>query len=219
MKKQLILFVLLVTGGFVFAAKGLVVTQKYITGTDGQHITVTWYVTETQCKLKMLFSDKDVNSVTYFIPDAEGSKLLTYSDGPVPAGSVKTYFSIPVKDIKTDTENKVNVQRSGELKTLSGMNCEKMVVNSGNTVTEMWVTKDFTADYYRFASFFRSSYELKGLSEGKIKGFPLSSVTRDNTGKVLNGYELISVTSADLADTEFTVPAEYKSAEEVKAKK
>ena len=50
------------------------------------------------------------------------------------------------------------------------------------------------------------------MSEGKISGFPLSSFTKDESGKVINSYELISVSSTEILDEEFTVPAEYKSA-------
>lgn len=207
--KKSITFLFLLVSGLIFAGKGLIVTQKYNSGKDGQQITVTWYITETQCKLKMQFSDKDVNTTTYFIPDMKNNQLLSYSDAAA-AGAQKTYYGIPVQNIKAEIEP-LRVERTGEAKTISGINCEKIIARSGSTITEMWVTKDFNADYYRFASFFRSSYELKALSGGSMKGFPLSSVTKDNTGKVINSYELVSVSSVEIADSEFVVPAEYKS--------
>lgn len=218
MKNYFFLLLLLGTS-VVFAGKGLVVTQKYSTTVEGQNVTVTWYVTETQCKLKMLFSDKDVNTTNYFIPDVMSSKLLTYSDGAVPAGASKIYYSFPVAEIKGTLEAST-IEHTGEIKQIGGMNCEKILAKTGNNFTEMWVTKDFKTDYYRFASFFKNSYELKALSEGRIKGFPLSSVTKDNSGKVINAFQLLSVSSTEISDTEFNVPAEYKSADEVgKAKK
>jgi hypothetical protein len=216
-KTYSIIFLSLVTA-IAFAGKGLVVTQKYNTGKDGQSVTVTWYVTETQCKLKMLYSDKDINTVNYFIPDVSSSKLLSYTEGATPAGVPKTYYSIPVSGIKSALEASV-VERTGETKMINGMNCEKIISKTATTTTEMWVTKDFKADYYRFASFFKNSNELKALNESSIKGFPLVSVTKDKSGKVLNAYELVSVSATEIADSEFTVPSDYKSAEEVSKKK
>ena len=218
MKKHFLLFVLIVANAIVFAGKGLVVTQKYSTSTEGQNVSVTWYVTETQCKLSMHFSDKDVNTVSYFIPDVKSGKMLAYTDGPTPSGVSKVYYSVPVASIKGDVNTSVT-ERTGETKMIGGMNCERIVAKSPNWVTEMWVTKDFKGDYYRFASFFKNSYELKVLSEGSIKGFPLASVTKDNGGKVINSYELVSVSSSEISDTEFHVPSEYKSADEVSKEK
>ena len=217
--KNLITFLFLLITATTFAANGLVVVQTYSTSVEGQQVSVTWYVTEAQCKLKMQFSDKDVNTTSYFIPAAKSSQLLTYSDGATPAGLSKVYYRIPVTDIKGAVDGSL-AERTGETKSIGGMNCEKVIAKSANSITEMWVTKDFKGDYYRFASFFKNSYELKALSESSIKGFPLSSITKDNSGKVISSYELVSVSSTEIADTEFKVPAEYKSADEVsKAKK
>jgi CYTH domain-containing protein len=214
MKKQLTILFLLIAGAS-FAGKGLVVTQTYNSAKDGQHISVTWYVTQTQCKLKMQFSDKDVNTTSYFIPNAQNNQLVTYSDGA--ATAQKVYYSIPVGGIKANVETPT-IERTSQTKELGGVLCEKIIAKTANATTEMWVTKDFKGDYYQFASFFKNSYELKALSAGAVKGFPLASVTKDNTGKVLNSYELVSVSSTEIADTEFTAPADYNNAAEVKAK-
>lgn len=217
MKRSIILLFLFISATIAFAGKGLVVIQKYSTGTGDQNISVTWYITETQCKLKMQFSDKDVNTVSYFIPDTKANTLLTYAEGNTPAGTPKTYFAIPVQNIKASTES-FSLQRTGETKEVGGMSCEKIIATSNSSITEMWVTKNFNANYFQFASFFKNSSELKALSDGKIKGFPVSSVTKDNTGKVISNYEMVSVSSTDIADTEFKVPTEYKSVEEITKK-
>ena len=221
MKKIISIICLVLFVAFVFAGKGLVVTQKYSdANAKGSSVNVPWYVTQTQCKLKMEFSDAKVNTVTWFIPDVASSKLLTYTEGAVPSGAQKAFYSIPVQSIKADMNaSRVSVNRTGETKTVSGMVCEKVIVKTNKSITEMWVTKDFKADYYKFSSFFQNSFELMGLSEEKIQGFPLSSTTKDNSGKVITSYDLISATSSELTESDFAVPAEYKSAEEISKKK
>ncbi len=206
-------FVLISTGAF--ASKGLVITQKYTDASGkGATVTVTWYVSQAQCKLKMAYADDKVNSNNYFIPDAAGGKLLMYSDGVVPGAGQKRYFSVQVQDIKSGIDvSRVTVNKTGETKTIAGIVCEKVVIKTNRSTTEMWITRDFKADFYKFYPFFQSSYELMGLSQESIQGVPLESVTTDNSGAVINSYQLVSATSADLNPTDFTVPSEYMGAD------
>lgn len=83
---------------FSFAEKGMVVTQKFTDANVKASVTVTWYVTESACKMKMEFSDDKVKSVSWFIPDYSSNQLLTYAEGEIPAGAQKriTLFLLPV---------------------------------------------------------------------------------------------------------------------------
>jgi|ERR1043165_1342755 hypothetical protein len=218
MKKLVSIFLLAFVAANLFAAKGLVLTQKYSTAIGGQNITLTWYITDSKCKLKMEYSDKDVNTVSHFIPDLATGKLITYADGNLPAGTPKTYFTIPVQNIKGNAETS-NVGRTGETKTISGILCEKIIATANSGVTEMWVTKDFAAELYRYADFFKNINDIKALADGKIAGALVSSVTKDKGGNTTASFELLSLVSKDIPDTEFAPPAGYKSAEDVKAKK
>ena len=210
---------LLLLSFFANAEKGIIATQKYFDANTSANITVTWYVTESNCKMKMEFSDGMANSVNWFIAAAANAQLLTYTEGAVPSGVAKTYFTIPIQNIKGDKvlgTSRVKVQKTGETKSLSGFNCEKLIVTTGQNTTEMWVTKDFSAGFFKFASFFQSSFELAGLSEERIGGFPLQSTTSAIGGKVINSYSLISASSSELNATDFTVPAENQTAEKGK---
>jgi hypothetical protein len=207
---SIILMLTISTG--LFAGKGLVVTQKY---TDPAHkgatISVTWYVTETQCKMQMAYKDDKMNTTSYFIPDVANNRLLTFSDGAAPGAPQKTYYTVPVQDIAGDHEGGVvTVTQTGETKTIGGMLCQKVVVKTGASTTEMWITKDFKSDFYKFHAYFESSYELMGLSEKQLQGVPLESVTKDSGGNVINAYEFVSEKQSDLSATDFTVPADYK---------
>jgi hypothetical protein len=222
MKKIFSILGLMMFAVSLFAAKGLVITQKYFSEDLNGTVKVTWYVSETQCKMKMEFSDGKVNTVSWFIPDLTSNKLITYMEGNVPPSIQKTYFSIPVQTIEADktmNASRVSVNRTGETKTVSGIVCEKIIVKTNKYATEMWVTKDFKADFYKFYPFFQSSFELLGLSEERMQGVPLFSTMKDNSGKVLISYELVSVTQTELTPADFTVPAEYKSAEEIAKEK
>ncbi len=221
MKRVVSIVTLIMFVASAFAGKGLIVIQKYVdANAKGSTVTVTWYVTATQCKMKMEFSDAKVNTVNWFIPDVANGKLLTYTEGAVPVGTQKAFYSIPVQSIKSDMNaSRLSVNKTVETKTVSGMVCEKIIVKTNRSITEMWVSKDFKADYYKFSSFFQNSFELMGLNEEKLQGFPLSSITKDNSGKVISSYDLISATSSELTESDFTVPAEYKNAEEISKKK
>ena len=214
MKNLVAVFFALLTGTGLFAAKGLVITQKY---TDphqkGANITVTWYVSETQCKMQMAYTDDKMKTTSSFIPDVANSRLLTFSDGKAPGAPQNTFYAVPIQNIKGENEGgHVTVTQTGETQTLAGLLCEKVIVKTHQTTTEMWITRDFKPGFYKFSSYFQSSYELMGLEEKELSGVPLQSVTKDISGAIVNSYDLISATSADLSALDFTVPAEYKLA-------
>ena len=209
-----ILFAVAVSTG-LFASQGMVITQTYTDASNSQaKITVTWYISQTQCKLEMAYADGKVNSTTYFIPDAASASLLTYSDGAAPGAGQKNYFTIPVQNIKGNADvSRVNVTHTGETKTLGGILCEKVIIKTNRSTTEMWLTKDFKPDFYKFSPYFQSSIELLGLNQDGLQGVPLESVTKDNGGVVISSYTFVSARNAELSAGDFTVPAEFKSAE------
>ena len=212
MKNLFSLIFSLMVSAALFAGKGIVVSQKYNNPDIRGNVTMTWYVSETQCKLKMDFQSADVNTSTWFIPDLTSGRLISFGEGPVPAGLPKTYYSIPVQNVKsTNSVSRVSINRTGETKTISGMVCEKIVVKTNRNITEMWITTDFKTDLYKYSAFFQNSYELMGLSEESIQGFPLESVTKDNAGKVISSLELASAMQSDLSSKDFTIPADYKA--------
>jgi hypothetical protein len=215
MKKILIIALSITYSLGLFAGNGYVITQKYNDATNkNATVSVTWYVSETKCKLKMDFADDKVKTTSYFIPDLASGKMFTYSDGVVPGASQKRYYTIPVQSVTSNINvSRVSINQTDETKTIAGMTCQKIIIKTNKTTTEMWVTKDFKADFYKYAAFFQNSYELIGLSQESIQGFPLESVTKDNAGTIINSYELVSASSNEFNDADFSVPADYVSAE------
>ncbi len=208
-----ILFAVLVSTG-LFASKGMVITQSYTDASNKDaKITVTWYVSQSQCKMSMAYADGKLNSTTFFIPD--GTSLLTYSDGTAPGAAQKNYFSIPVQNINgSNSISRVNVTNTGETKTLGGILCEKVIIKTNKSTTEMWITRDFKPDFYKFSPFFQNSIELMGLSQEGLQGVPLESVTKDNGGVIISSYTLVSAQSTELGTGDFVVPSGYKNADE-----
>ena len=223
MKRIISIIAMLVILVNTFAGKGIVVTQKFSSAANnGAAVTVTWYVTADNCKMKMDFSDSKVNTSTYFIPQTTNGRLITYSDDPTPSGLQKTYYEIPLQNIKGGSETnvtRVKVEHTGEVKIMSGISCEKLIVRTNKSSTEMWVTKDFKPAFYSFYNYFQNSFELMGLSEEKIGGVPLSSITKDNAGVVISQLDLLSANMQELNESDFKTPAGFVSAEELSKQK
>lgn len=218
MKKVLVSSMMLIAAIGTFAAKGYVFTQKYI-GASNANVTVSWYVTDQNCKMKMLFGNAQLNSTSWFIPDFAGSQLLSYNEGAVPNGVSKAYYKLPIDNVRVQGSNdvsRISVEKTTESKEIGGLTCEKYIIKTNKTETEVWVTKKIAPAFYRYYTFFKDHAALAGLNEGRISGFPLESVTKDLTGKVVSGYQFISATETELSDAEFKVPAEYKNTEEIK---
>ena len=214
MKKTLSTAIFSLLGLALFAGNGLIVVQK-MGGSEANNmgVTMTWYVTNTQCKLKMDLHDDKVNTSNWFIPDLGQGALLSFPEST--DGGDKVFYSIPVQSISTKeaAPNRIALNKTGETKTISGYVCEKVIVKTNKTITEMWLTKEFKPELYKFANFFQSSYEFKGLGEESLEGFPMESTTRDLGGKVISSLSFVSATSADLKAEDFMVPADYKSAQ------
>jgi hypothetical protein len=218
MRKLFLAFSLTLLSLYTFAWKGTIV-QKLTAPGGGNAVTITWYVTDNDCKMKMDFSDGNVNTSTFFIPDLATSKLITYAIG----GSQKqVFYSIPVAGITADKSmnaSRVSVEKTGETKQIQGFTCEKVITKTNKNITETWVTTSFKPSFYKYYAFFRSSYELMGLYEDRVAGFPISSVTKSIDGSVISQTELVSATATELSDKDFKVPDGYVSAESLSSGK
>ena len=200
----------------LWAADGIVLTQKYTsTANPSANITVTWYIAEGKCKMKMEYSDKTMTTSTVFIPDAASGAILTYAEGAAPAGQKQYYYSVPLNSVDasaTAKAGRVRVVKSGETKTISGFVCEKVMVYTSDTETEMWVTKDFQPSFYQFYKYFRNDFALLGLNEDAMKGVPMQITTKDLSGNVLTSATPTAASKQNLSDDTFKVPAGYELA-------
>ncbi len=193
------------------AQKGIILEQTYTAkNLPGKDVAVTWLVTDNNCKMKMKFPESNGN--TYFLPDLKGGVIRTYNDGPVPEKVKPTYFEVSLDKVSGGSEtavSRVTVKQTGEIKTIGSFKCEKIVVTTNKGETEMWVTKDYKPEFYRYAGFFKSSIELTALAEEKIKGVPLESVTKDAAGNVISRYAFKTATQQEISASEFSVPSGF----------
>ena len=215
MKHFIFLFSLLLAAAGSNAGKGIIVEQNFIQGTGTKTtVKVTWYITNDNCKLKMIFGDGNFSTTSCFIPDAANMQMISYNEGEVPEdeGGKKTFFATPVSKINAGSEmnfSRIAVEKTGETKDIAGFKCEKVLVKTNKSETEMWVTVSFKPEFYKFVSFFPANTTLVGLNEGKIKGFPMQAVTKDLNGKVINSYQFVTAKETELNDGEFRVPDGY----------
>lgn len=209
MKRIVLASFFLFLAAYTFAAKGYAITQKF-KGASNADVTVTWYVTDDKCKMKMVFGIEGKQSTAWFIPDLATGQLLTYNEANVAPGKEKTYTAIPLSSI-TGTVANVAVHKTDEAKDFGGLACDEYVVQSGTTETEVWVSKKFSPAFYKYYAFFKDYVALTGLNQQRVKGFPMQAVTKDTAGKEVNGYYFVSAQEVELSDADFKVPAEYKA--------
>lgn len=216
MKKITSIIIVLFIAAYTFAGEGITVVQKYKDATTpNADITITWYITDNNCKMKMQLNDKNISTSTNFIPDAGSGVVLTYADGAAPAGTTPTYYSIPLNRISattTATVGNIKVVQTGETKTISGLVCEKVMIFAATSETEVWITKDFKPAFYQFYKYFRNDLALMALNAESLKGVPLMVTTKDLSGNVISSATLVSAVKGDLKDDTFKVPAEYQLA-------
>lgn len=210
MKRIIVASFFLFLAASSFAAKGYAITQKFKSASNAE-VTVTWYVTDDKCKMKMVFGVEGKQSTAWFIPDLTTGELLTYNEANVAPGKEKMYTAIPLSSITGSVAN-VSVHKTDETKDFGGLACEEFVMQSGTSETEVWVSKKFSPAFYKYYAFFKDHIAVTGLNQQRAKGFPMQAVTKDASGKVVNGYYFVSAQEVELSDADFKVPAEYKPA-------
>jgi hypothetical protein len=214
MKRVIVASLFLMCAVMSYAAKGYAITQKF-KGASNADVTVTWYVTDDKCKMKMVLGTEGKQSTPCFIPVLANGQFLTYNEGVGPAGQ-KVYYKIPVSKVSSESVTRLNVRKGEQTREIGGLTCEEYTVQTNTNETEMWVSKKFSPVFYKYYAFFKDYVALAGLNQERVKGFPMESVTKDATGKVVSAYSFVSVQEVELSDADFTVPAEYKSVESAK---
>jgi hypothetical protein len=208
--KNLLLIILTIATGCAMAFDGKVKMKYYSAAIPAASMSATWYISGERLKLKLDFSSKEGQTETFFIPQKEKAILLSYTI----AAKDKVYYEIPAASIEPQKDmaaKRLTVKATGEKKKINGITCEKITAKSDNAVLEMWVAPwDIKA--YAYQAYFRSNLEFQALSEIEMSGFPLESVTKDLSGKIISSFSLESLAEGALNASEFSAPEGYSKA-------
>ncbi len=201
---------------FFAHAGDAVVKMKYIDANiKNAAVELTWFVNDVSCKMEMKYDFDGKSTSTVFIPDVPANNILMYD---IKAdGKNKILFTLPVSTLKGDTRflfHKSKTEVTKEEKNIAGIPCQKVIFTTERFVCEFWVATSLP-DVSRWANFFQSYPELAAIADAELKGFPLASVIKDLSGKLIASFETISVNQSAISKEEFEVPQGYTKAEDI----
>lgn len=128
---------------------------------------------------------------------------------PTPSAAADTAEAAP--EAKPDAA----LQHTGQYETILGRKCEKIVIKSGDRVTEVWGAEDmgallnanFAGSMGHGAAAARSSWEAQLQDHGF---FPLRVVAQDTAGHDLTRMEVTAIDLSPPPDSLFIPPSDYK---------
>lgn len=167
--------------------------------------TLTYYVRGDQIRF-------DVRSAR-----GEANVLFDKADKKVymlmPA--MKMYMEFPMdymqdNSAKDDSEKEaVKFERTGQMKTINGYNCEKWTLQEENGSVEAWMTKDLGSFVFFDSPMGKKS---SGSWQKDIEGtgyFPMLVIQKNNEGQEISKFNVLSVVKMNLYDSFFKVPDGY----------
>lgn len=189
------------------------VTYQVNTGRGIIHMTyyakgdrVRTEVTMGEGQSAVMLLDYGKHEQTMLIP---AQKMYMVRSLPTPSAPAEPEETAPAAKFEA------NLRHTGEYKTILGRKCEKIVVKSGDRVTEVWGAEDMgvirnatiAGPMGRGGSAARSAWETQLQDHGF---FPLRVIARDASGHEVTRMDVTAIDLSPPPDSLFVPPPDYK---------
>jgi Domain of unknown function (DUF4412) len=217
--KKLVLLILLFSACFAFA--DITIVQKVVTagmmGQPPQNITLTMYIKGSKARIEGVgeksntFQIIDLDQKKMWIVDNSKKQVMVVSPEMMDAASQMMQ--------QMGAQAKTDVQKTGKTDTVAGYKCDEYTVNTTggmmNFNSTQCVTNDVKTDEFEpFRKYAQQYAKMMGNVNGP-KGLPVRTDSKISMmGQTFESKgEVTSISRSPIADTMFTVPADYKVVE------
>lgn len=161
---------------------------------------INWYIKKDKIALELRNSSDPAGMKMRFVPQPKQNSMLLVvitNDGEtkseIYAGDISSEIDMSRSEVR---ENGVkNSAEYGELNIL--------IINTANTITETEVSRMIDVNFSKYAAFFKNDYALLGLIKNGQNGFPLNSITKDKSGKVITKTTVLSIRKIPVSESYF----------------
>lgn len=165
---------------------------------NGLEYDLKWYIKEGKIAYE-LSSESSRGAVQMrFVPQKNSNSMLMVS------GNTKT--EIPSSDITAPIGFSMvgaKLQDKGSVSNKDFQMVKNWQISTEEIIAQVEVTTDVKINFSEYKEFFKSDYGLCALAESGKSGFPLNSITKDKTGKILTKTTLKKVTRTPVAESFF----------------
>jgi hypothetical protein len=176
-----------------------IVEMKQISADNVAHDLI-WYIKKDKIAFEIRTkSDKGVTKMR-FVPKPKQNSMLMIT--ATPQGENKSEISS--RDIANEIDmSRSEVKETGSKSSASYGDLSVLTVTTPNFVTETEISKSIDVDLAKYTSFLKNDYAVQALIKTKIIGFPVSSVTKDKTGRIISKCTVVSVKRTFVAENYF----------------
>ena len=174
------------------------IIEMHQTTSNGMEYDLTWYIKGNQLAYELSTSSGGMDVQIRFVPQkAKNSMLMIAGDTKreIPASEIIQPDEISLDGAKVAEKNLSATKDFKEMKQLE-------IITDAITAN-VEVTTDIKINFAEYAAFFKKDYGLCALVKSGKEGFPLSSVTKDKSGKILTKTTLEKVTRTMVSDAYF----------------
>jgi hypothetical protein len=178
--------------------EGIVDTRQV--GANGISHDISWFIKKDRIAFELRSNTDPAGMKMRFVPQPKQNSMLlvvTTSDG-------ENKTEIHANDINAEIDmSKAEVRENGIKSSAEYGEITLLIINTPGTVTETEVSKIIDVNFSRYASFFKNDYAVQGLIKSGQSGFPLNSVTKDKSGKVITKTTVISIRKIPVSESYF----------------
>jgi hypothetical protein len=178
--------------------EGIVETRQV--GANGVSNDISWYIKKDRIAFELRSNANPAGMKMRFVPQSKQNSLLlvvTTSEG-------ENKSEINANDINSEIDmSRGEVKENGVKNSAEYGELTLLIINTPTTVTETEVSKLIDVNFSKYASFFKNDYAVQGLIRSGQSGFPLNSVTKDKSGKVITKTTVISIRKIPVSESYF----------------
>lgn len=161
----------------------------------GNKIALTPQVTGTQGQMKIIVDHGAKKQ--YMLMDANGQKMAMAMD-----------LTDIEKAIEQSKDPKVTITK--ETKVIDGYKCTKVITETDETISEMWLTEDLGLNYGDLYKMVSSNKSPQGSNYGipvmkNVKGFPVQMVITDKKKNEPMTVNIKNISKAKVEDKAFSM--------------
>jgi hypothetical protein len=197
---KIIYILFLFLGSFLNAQNFEGIVEMKQTSADGVAHDLTWYIKKDKIAFEIRTkSDRGVTKMRFVPKPKQNSMLMIVA---TPSGENKNEIS--AKDIVTEIDlSRSEVKENGVKNSSSYGDLSVLVLTTPSAVTETEVAKSIDVDLFKYAAFLKNDHAVQALIKTRQIGFPVNSVTKDKTGKIISKCSVTAVKRTVVAENYF----------------
>jgi hypothetical protein len=170
------------------------------TNAEGISSEITWYIKKDKLAFRIQSNASSGILKMRFVPQPKQNTMLMYIG--TPQGEVKN--EIAAQEISSEIDlQRAEVKEIGTKSSAEMGELTVLLLNTATTSTETEFTKIVDINLAKYSLFIKNDYSVQALLLMNQVGFPINSVTKDKSGRVISKSTVTSVKKTSLPDSFF----------------